>query len=218
MKKKVVFIHSVPGTVESMKKAFYELYSDAQLVNIMDDGILPEVKENNGMMTDNIVKRVTSYVEAGEMYKAEAILCMCTTLGPVMDSLVKKTTIPLLKIDGPMMEEAVKLGQRIAILCTAQFTLSPSSETARAAMKKANKNVHIEAIHVKDAFDIANIKGDIETHDRLVMDAAVKAAKDFDVIVMAQVSMKRAADMLKLDKPVVTSIPSGLVQLGPYLK
>jgi glutamate racemase len=217
MKKKIVFLHTVPGTVLSMKRDFPALFPNAQLINILDDGILDEVAAHGGEVTPDITARLVEYCQlAQNYYGASAVACMCTTIAPKMDVAAQAVSIPVLKIDGPMMDQAVQLGRKIAILCTAPFTLNSSASTCRSAAQKAGRQVEVTPILVPDAFD-ANLRGETELHDRLVSAKAHEVAGDYDVIVMAQVTMKRVADTLTdLGKPVLASVPAGLEQLRPY--
>jgi len=218
-KKKIVLIHSVPMTVLRMRSEFPAIFPEVQLINILDDGILPEVDANNGKVTPGIVSRVSEYVKIAQDYNAKAVMCLCTTVAPVMKTAALAVSIPVLQIDYPMMEQAVKAGKRIAVICTAQTTLQSSAETARNAADALGCQADIKSILVENAFVAAQIEGNMEKHDKLVIEKVQSIAKEFDVFVLAQVSMIHLAEKLAfLNKPVFTSIPSGMNQLKPYLQ
>jgi mRNA degradation ribonuclease J1/J2 len=216
--KKVVFIHSVPATVISMKKKIAEIFPDVQLINILDDGFLPEIERNKGRITAGIVSRIFEYVRIAQDYGAKAVICLCTTIAPVMQIASQGITIPALQIDYPMMEQAVQAGSRIAIICTAKYTMNSSLQTAGKAAEKYNRQVDITPVFVENAFEAAQIEGDMEKHDKLIIDKAESIAGDYDVFVLAQVSMGHLVEkMAHIGKPVFSSIPSGLTQLQMYL-
>lgn len=217
MKKRIVFIHSVPGTILSMKRAFLSRYPEAEVFNIMDDGLLPEVGEHDGAVTPAIVTRLAAYAHFAQDYGASAVMCMCTTVTPAADLAAPSVSIPFLKIDAPMMDEAVRAGRRIALVCTAQYTVKPSMRALHLAADKAGKTIEADPVFVDHAFDILQT-GDKETHDRLVVEQIRKAAATHDAIVLAQVSMvdlpQQVAD---LKVPILTSVESGMEQLRPYV-
>ena len=41
--KKVVFVSTVAGIIPGMKEAFARQFPDVQLINLLDDGIIPEI-------------------------------------------------------------------------------------------------------------------------------------------------------------------------------
>lgn len=218
MKNRIVFIHSVPGTIVSMKRAFLSKFPDAEVFNIMDDGLLPEVGEHDGEVTPTIVTRLGAYAHFAEAYGAKAVMCMCTTVTPAADLAAPSVSIPFLKIDAPMMDKAVTLGSHIALICTAKFTVKPSMRSLKIAAEKAGKTVVIDAVYVDKAFDILQT-GDKATHDRLIVEKIREAAKNHDVIVLAQVSMvDLPAQVAEITVPILTSVEPGMEQLRPYVE
>ena len=70
--KKVVFVSTVAGIIPGMKEAFARQFPDVQLINLLDDGIIPEITENGGKLTPDIIKRVADYGVTAERYGASA--------------------------------------------------------------------------------------------------------------------------------------------------
>ena len=134
--KKVVFVSTVAGIIPGMKEAFARQFPDVQLINLLDDGIIPEITENRGKITPEIIKRVADYGVTADRYGASAAVCMCTTIAPAVDAAQPAVGIPYLKIDGPMLERAATMGDRIALLVTAELTFGPSTQSARKAAEK----------------------------------------------------------------------------------
>lgn len=219
MKKKIVFVSTVAGIIPGMKEAFYRQFPDAELINILDDGIIPEITANGGRLPHDVIKRVADYGEIAEHYGAVAAICMCTTIAPAVDAAQPAVGIPYLKIDAPMLEKAVTLGRNIALLVTAELTFGPSTYSAKvAAQKMGREDVKINTILVEDAWNALNLRGDKEAHDRLIIEKAREAAKTHDVIVLEQASMvDAAAGLTGLGVPVLTSVELGIAQLKQYL-
>lgn len=217
--KKVVFVSTVAGIIPGMKEAFAWQFPDVQLINLLDDGIIPEITENGGKLTPDIIKRVADYGVTAERYGASAAVCMCTTIAPAVDAAQPAVGIPYLKIDGPMLERAATMGDRIALLVTAELTFGPSTQSARKAAEKMGRGqVQIDTILVEGAWAALNLEGDKAAHDRLIVEKAREVAGSYDVIVLEQASMVDAASALEdLGVPVLTSVEMGIAQLAQYL-
>lgn len=218
--KKVAFFHTTMNTPLTLKKAFEERYPGVPLISVMDDGIVPEVIAHGGSITPGIVRKLISFAQENKAIGASVTVCMCTTITEAVEEAAKAVDIPLLTIDGPMLDASVKAGDRIALLITAATTFRASSAAIRrAAVRQGRASVQTDTILVPGAFEALNVEKDKQKHDALIAQCARNAAKDHDVIVLAQVSMVDAAELIAdLDVPVFTSLESGLAQIGAYLQ
>ena len=218
--KKVAFFHTTMNTPLPLKKAFEERYPGVQLITVMDDGIVPEVMAHANNITPGIVRKLIAFAQENEKIWAAVAVCMCTTITEAVEEAAKAVDIPFLTIDGPMLDAAVCAGERVALLITARTTFRASSAAIRrACVRQGRQNVQTDTILVDGAFEALNVEKDKAKHDALIVQAARDAAKDHDVIVLAQVSMvDAAADLADLAQPVFTSLDSGLAQIGKYLE
>lgn len=217
MKKLVYFFHTTPATPEPMKKAFQERYPEAQLVTILDDGILPEVIANDGIPTRAITKRLVEYGGMAQDQGASVFVCMCTTLGVAIREAQKAISIPMITIDGPMLKEAVMTGEKIGMLITFPPTEKTSKAACLAFAEDCNKKVDVDVVIVENAREALN-QGDKKLHDELIIKKAHEIADRYEVLVFAQVTMLDAAKGCEdLPIPVMTSVNSGIEQLSEYL-
>jgi|GEM_PF-1621742 len=220
MSKKIAFFHSTFNTPAVMREAFEQRFPGIPLINIVDDSILPEVIGNGSRYTPGIVRRLVAFAVNAQMQGAVAAVCMCTTLTGAVSEASKTVDIPFVTIDGPMLEQASMAGDKLAVLVTAPTTIEATTQAARSAAARQNRGgVKIDVILVKGAFEALNVEKDPDKHDRLIEETARRAAEEYDVIVMAQITMVRAASRLSdLSVPVLTSIQSGVEQLAPWLE
>ena len=58
---KVAVIHTSPVSLNELKALFAELLPEVEMINIIDDSLLEEVKRNNGI-TPGIVSRMCDTV------------------------------------------------------------------------------------------------------------------------------------------------------------
>ncbi|RQD71207.1 MAG: Asp/Glu/hydantoin racemase [Tindallia sp. MSAO_Bac2] len=218
MKRKVAVIHTFLYSVEDLKKQFAEKLPEVEMINIIDDSLLQEALANKGI-TPGITKRISQYAVLAESMGAEAILNQCSSVGEAADVAQQQVSIPYVKIDQPMAEEAVKLGQKIAVIATAVSTIEPSSRLVENMAKKAGKEVTVNRCFCEGAYEALLIDGDRDKHNRIVIETIEKAAKENDVIVLAQGSMYHLMPLLKhIDKPVLTSLETGIQQFREVLK
>ncbi len=216
---RVAFFHTTLNTPAYMKARFAVKYPDVGLFNIVDDSVLGEVRENGCRHTSAIVRRLVAYGQIAQEQGAWVMMNMCTTLDEAVREAQKALEIPFLSVDGPMLRQAVRMGKRVALLVTADTTIGPSGRAAKLIAAEEGRDVEIDVIHVEGAFAAITVENDREKHDRLVVQAASNAAREHDVIVLAQVTMADVAPALaSLPIPVLTSPESGLEQLRPYLE
>ena len=194
MTKTLALIHTsmVFVNVETMMTdMFAEIMPDVRLINIVDDSLLPDVM-NTGVIDDDVQKRMSAYVRAAEETGADAVLSLCSSLGPSIDPTRETVGIPVIKIDDPMTRRAVELGTNIGVMATVPTTLGPTIDLIQQNADEMSKDVTIHDCLVEGAFQIL-MGGDKDKHDKMVIDAARELAQSVDIIAFAQASMTRLA-------------------------
>jgi len=179
--------------------------------NIVDDSIVRNIRER-GEVTPAIYQRVEGYVLSAQDAGADYILVTCSSIGAPIEAAALKVNVPVLRVDQPMADTAVRTGKRIGVIATLQTTLLPTSELVKRSAKAAGKEIELEAIVVDGAFE-ALMGGDAAKHDLLVGNALRELSKKVDVILLAQASMARVVDTLDTaDKivPIVASPPTAI--------
>lgn len=203
--KKIVMIHTSPVSLNDLKELVKEKMPDVELVNIIDDSLLEEVKGNGGL-TPAIISRMMTYVQTAASLKPDLIFNQCSSVGEAFDIAKKCTDIPTLKIDEAMAEKAVSLGKKIAVIATVASTMKPSCNLVRTKAKEAGKEVEVKEYLVNGALDILMKEKNVEKHNQLVLNEINKACEECDVVVLAQGSMTAILPYLKAtSKPVLTS-------------
>ena len=177
-----------------MNDIFKEIMPNVRRINIVDDSLLADVMAA-GKITQPVTKRMCAYVQAAEESGADAILSLCSSLGPTIDIARPLVNIPVIKIDDPMAEEAARSAKRIGVMATVLTTLAPTVDLIRSKATAINKELQIEPALVEGAFQIL-MSGDRDRHDRMVAEAAQKLATKVDIIVLAQASMTRLVPSL----------------------
>ena len=201
---KAVLIHTSPVSLDELKSLFHEILPDVEMVNIIDDSLLEEVKRN-GSITPQIISRMCSYVQVAKTLKPDIIFNQCSSVGEAFDIARTQAECLTLKIDEPMAEKAVSLGARIGVVATVASTVKPSSNLIRNTAKKLGREVTVSEYLVDGALDML-MRGEKDKHNELVIREIRKAEQENDVVVLAQGSMTAILPLLKeTEKPVLTS-------------
>lgn len=215
--KKVFAIHTGPVLVEVIRRLFDELLPSVRLVNIVDDGLLSDVRSAGGL-TPQLARRLVSYGVTAEAAGADAILNCCSSVGEAAETLASLVAIPVVRIDRAMADAAVNSGTRIAVLATLATTLDPTERLIQRRAAALGKSVVTTRFLADSAFD-ALLRGEAARHDEIVKAEVERAAKSNDVVVLAQGSMARLLDGMATGRvPVLSSPRSGVESIREALR
>ena len=209
--KNVGMISVTFNAVVPMMKALKDECS-LRIKNYLDEG-LQALVQREGKVTDNSVARMINLVHNAIYDGADAILLTCTVFTPYLERIQSLFGVPLVSADGAMLEQAAKMNRKTAILCTFPATTESSASVFNAASCRFGTNAKAEIYLLEDAAQAIQ-DGDILRHNRLIADKAIELGANYDVVVLAQISMSAAADLLK-DVPftVLTSPRSSIETL-----
>lgn len=214
--KRVALIHTVPTVYETFSDRIREVISDVLITNTVDEYLASDPAER-GSFTKNNARRLYSLIEAAAATGADAIVTTCSTLSPYVEQVRPFFDTPLVTIDGAMLREAVSLGTRIAVVATADSTVGPTTTTLLHEGELAGKRLELKTIVCPEAYTAVKAR-DVETHDRVVLQALDQAAS-FDVIVLAQASMAHLEDRVTAvtGRPAVSSPDRCIQELASVL-
>ena len=106
MSLRIVLIHAVPMAIEPIKCAFNELWPEPEIVNLFDDSLSVDRAKSNVLTTD-MEKRFSDLGNYAESIGADGILFTCSAFGPAIDKVAYNLTIPVLKPNEAMFEQAL---------------------------------------------------------------------------------------------------------------
>ncbi len=212
--KKIGLIHTTPVTIEVLKPLAAELLPGVGVINIMDDSILPQLQESNGDLS-KVEKRWLSYVQFAHEGGAVAIMSACSSVGELVARARKLVPVPVLRIDEPMAEEAVKRGLSIGIAATLPTTLNPTLHLLEHKAEQAGKTVRFFPVVAAEAYQRL-MAGDPAGHDAILAQTLDQLAGKVDIAVLAQASMARVLPSLSPEKreKFLSSPRSGMQRLA----
>lgn len=186
MTKRIVLIHALHASMAPIVAAFHRNWPDARVLNILDETIYADVGPD-GVLPAGMEDRIAGLLRQAERGGADGIVFTGSTFGPAVDAVRGQVGVPVLKADEAMCAEAVATGGRITVACTARRALPVIRANIEAAAAEAGARPAITELCVEGAKD-AITAGDHETHDRLIAET-LAAARDYDVLLLGQVSM-----------------------------
>jgi len=106
---RIAFLHTADVHVQTFDDLIEELAPFAELVHVVRPDLLDRARIQ-GLKA--VAKDTTTLLT--DLADADAVICTCSTLGPIADAL-SGTIEHVQRIDRPVMEEAARLGQHVLI-------------------------------------------------------------------------------------------------------
>jgi aspartate/glutamate racemase len=190
----IAIIHTTTVTVEPLKALASELIPGCDVINMLDDSILPQLRRNGGDLRA-VEDRLIHYARFAEQAGAGAILNACSSVGELVGAMQQHVAIPIVRIDEAMAEEAVRRGTIIGVAATLATTLNPTLRLIEQKAQEAAKHVATRSLLADSAFQKL-AAGDRDAHDAELATALSELAASVDVVVLAQASMARVLPQL----------------------
>ena len=212
-------IHAAVFTAQTVQKYIDEIIPEVDILHCADDS----VQRDNFLAPVGTIPKHNYYKfitfarflqEAG----ADIIMLGCSTFNSAVDIARPVIDTPLLQIDRPMMELAVKDGKRIGLLTTLPSTVPSSERLLKEVANEIGKDIIIETVLCAEAFKVLRA-GNPAKHNEMLLDELNNLSKKVDAICMAQVSMSVLEPYLsKMPVPVYNSGRTGFEKARQMLE
>jgi Asp/Glu/hydantoin racemase len=217
--KKLGIIHAALISTQAVKRYIDEILPDVEVVHFVDDTIQ---NTNFACQPGTIPKKnFAKFVQAAQSqqdYGVDVILLACSTFNQAVELARPMITTPLIQIDRPMMDLAVKHGPRIGLLATVATTVPASERLLKLAAQEAQREIEITTRLCSEAFQVLKA-GNPEKHNEMLLTEIDELARHVDVIVLAQVSMTALEPRLNNPKvPVLNSGRTAFNYIREYLE
>ncbi|NRA37453.1 MAG: Asp/Glu/hydantoin racemase [Planctomycetes bacterium] len=218
MKKHICCVYTAGALVEGLKAEFAQTFPDARLSTIVDETLIMDIIDA-GELNSELRERFQSLMRAADASGADIVFNTCSSVGELADQFQADMQTQVIKIDQFMMQQAVDECERIAVIATLPSTLAPTMRLLQKSADQAGKTVTIKDGLAAGAFEAA-VSGDKDKHDQLIVACVEKLKDDVDGILLAQGSMARFAEELKVmtGKKVYSSVHSGVAGLKSLLE
>ncbi|MBC7321394.1 aspartate/glutamate racemase family protein [bacterium] len=217
--KTVGLIHASSLTIPIAKPFIQEIIPEVQVMHLCDDTI----QRDNLLAGVGVIPKInyfkfTTYAHFLEEAKVDLIVLMCSTFNRAVEFARPMINVPMLQIDRPMMELAVKTGKKIGLLATLPTTVPSSERLLRLVAEEMGKEIEIKTVLSSDAFKEIE-KGNVEKHNEILLEEIDKLSKEVDCICMAQISMSVLESRLtNVRVPVYNSGRTGFTRVREILE
>ena len=163
-----------------------QLGEGVEMVSYQDPSILAEVREAGYVTAAPAARLIGMYMEAVKE-GVDAVLNLCSSVGEVADcaqDAARYIGVPIVRVDEEMCREAVRRGNRIAVMATLPTTLEPTKNTVLRVAREMGKHVELIDALVDGAFGL-----DQEQFKERMAKKAGEVADEAEVILFAQGSM-----------------------------
>ncbi len=204
----MVFVHTAPALAALFDGLLAEHAPDIAARHVMHPELLSDALDAGGLTEEIRARTGAAMLDAA--VNARLVLCTCSTVGQGAEDAAQTASVPILRVDRPMAEEAVRSGARITVTATLSTTLGPTIELISRVAREAGKTVDILPVVFEEARE-KFVSGDSDAYERIIAEGLREAAREADVIVLAQASMMPAlARCTDIEIPLLTSPRSGL--------
>lgn len=206
---RICLIHAVKVAIAPVEEAFARLWPQASLMNLLDDSLSVD-RQRDGTLTPAMVARFENLARYGVATGADGILFTCSAFGPAIEAAGRAVSIPVLKPNQAMFEEAFAAGNRLGLLASFDPSIAPMTEEFTALALARGSRAQLVTACAPAAMPALN-RGDAATHDSLLAESA-RTLKDCDAIMLAQFSTARARAPVEAatGRPVLTSPDSAV--------
>lgn len=198
-KVKVALIYTVttPELKEDMEREVREqLGNNVEMMIYEVPSVFEEIRDTGYVTAAPAARLIATYMNAVEA-GADAVLSICSTVADIaysMQDAARYMGVPIVMINEEMCREAVKRGERIAVMATFPTAITPTKNTILRVAREMGKPIEVREVLVEGGFGL-----DQEQFRALMAAKAGEVAEETDVFLFAQGSMayceKYIADM-----------------------
>ncbi len=197
------FLHTSPTHVERFEAIVQQVAPDTGVVSVVSQELLT-LAIQKGPADPEVLNGVDMALAELGIRGCGVIVCTCSTLGPRAEQRGFSVGLPVLRVDRPMAEAAVRRGPRIAVVATLENTFAPTSALLEAAAVESDHTI-VMSIHLVEGAWQRFLDGDVDGYLHQIAAMCDQVAKSCDVVVLAQASMAGAAQMARSDVVILES-------------
>ena len=209
MGKTLAFLHTSPVHIATFDRLLAEIEPGIAARHIVDESLLDEARAA-GEITPALEQRIAAALGAASAPDDAVVLCTCSTIGGSAEATGTRAGRMVLRVDRPMAERAIALGDRILVAAALASTLAPTRALILDVAGVAGKQIELRELLCESAWAFFE-RGDLAGYAQAIAKELHAAADAADVIVLAQASMAAAAPLCAdLGVPILSSPRLGL--------
>jgi aspartate/glutamate racemase len=169
-----------------MEAAFREVFPEAQILHLLDETLLDDFRRDGGLSARSRQKALQMALTAQET-DVDGILVTCSTLSPAVDDFRPFVSIPMVKIDEPVIEEVVRSSEKIGLLATAATVLKSVEPLVMKKAQEFCRKISVRRFIKEDVWPL--LQKDPAAFYRAIAEAATEAAQECQAVILTQVSI-----------------------------
>ena len=207
-KAKVALIYTVttPELKEDMVREVRKALGNVEILNYEVPEVFNAINKVGYVTASPAAKLIETYMKAIED-GADVILNICSTTADIaysMQNAAEYIGVPIVIVNEEMCREAVRIGNKIALMATFQTSIEPTKNIISRVSREMGKHVEVTEVLVEGGFGL-----DQDKFRALMAQKAKEVVNDVDVIVFTQGSMAYCEEYIEnLCKKPVLSNPS----------
>lgn len=218
MPKTLALLHTGQVVIPTFDELCRELLPEVRVFHLLDESLIKNTIAA-GKMEKTTIRQIIAHIQSARDAGADAVLLTCSSVGKAVDVARQLFDFPVLRVDEPMAEEAIRIGKRIGVLATIRTTLEPTMQLLKDTAVALAKDCEIIPALCEGAYD-AVTSGNPARHDQLVSESLTALVPRVDAIVLAQASMARILRQIPpgaITVPVLSSPRSGVERVRDIL-
>lgn len=191
---RIAVIHALEESLAPARMAFGEVWPEARCFDLLDTSLAVDRAER-GVLDAAMMKRfqvLADYAASSEGVggRTAGILFSCSAFGPAIDAVKARLSIPVLAPNEAAFADALDRGVSLGLVASFEPSLAALEAELRAMAGARGRPIVVKSALAVGAL-AALKRGDGETHDRLVAEAAASLGQA-DAVILGQFSLARA--------------------------
>ncbi|MDP1627021.1 aspartate/glutamate racemase family protein [Parvibaculum sp.] len=200
----IAFLHTAAIHIETFNALRDEFAPGLAIAHAVREDLLIAAEKAGGL-TPATSLRTQEALLALAQGGARVVVCTCSTLGEAAEQAAREADVPVMRIDRPMADRAVRDAGRIGICATLAPTLAPTRDLIASSAARAGRDCDIREFLFDDVWP-AFREGRLDDYYEGVAARLSDASKHVDLLVLAQASMAPAAALAgALRAPLLSS-------------
>ncbi|MBD3007614.1 arylsulfatase [Streptomyces sp. 5-10] len=209
---RIVLVHATSVAMPPVHDAFRSEWPEAELTNLLDDGLTTE-RARRPELTEELIERFVDLVRYAHRTGADGILATCSAFGPAIERAAALLPVPVVKPNEAMFRAALACGTDVGMLATFAPSVPTMEDEFAAEAERLGSPAKLRSIVVDSAIELLR-SGDAGAHNRLVAEQAPRLS-GCDAIVLAHFSTSQAVERVRarVDVPVFTAPQTAVLAL-----
>ena len=203
----LVLLHTSPVHIATFDRLTHEIAPKIPIQHVVNESLLEQARQMG--ITPVLEQQVYEQLDA-VTNDAQVVLCTCSTIGGIVETFDGQFPAKLIRIDRPLAEHVLQLGNRIIITAAVESTLEPTRQLFEEVAAQRNPSAELIDAPCTGAWQYFEV-GDLPAYYLAIADHLKEIQTLGDVIVLAQASMAPAVEFVsEIPVPILSSPRIGM--------